>query len=39
MNTIAFIIILFARALIPFGILVTIGEWIRRHEKHYWLHS
>jgi hypothetical protein len=38
MNAVAFPLILFlARALIPFGILVLIGEWTRRHEANYWL--
>lgn len=38
MNTIALIVILSVRALIPFGVLIAIGEWIRRHEKNYWLY-
>lgn len=38
MNTIALIILLSLRALIPFGILIAIGEWVRRREKRYWLH-
>lgn len=39
MNAIALITILFVRALIPFGVLIAIGEWIKRHDKHYWLHQ
>ena len=38
MNTIALIIILSLRVLIPFGILISFGEWIRRRETRYWLH-
>ena len=38
MNTIALIILLALRVLIPFGVLVTFGEWIRRREQHYWLY-
>lgn len=38
MNTIALIVLLSLRVLIPFSILITIGEWIRRREKRYWLH-
>lgn len=37
MNTIALIALLFLRVLVPFSILIAIGEWIRRREKHYWL--
>ncbi len=38
MNIIALIILLSVRMLLPFGVLVTFGEWIRRREKRYWLH-
>ena len=38
MNTIALIILFSIRALIPFGLLIVVGEWVKRHEKHYWLH-
>jgi len=40
MNAIAYTLILFlARAIIPFGLLILIGEWIRRREVHYWFHQ
>ena len=38
MNTIALIVLLSIRVLIPFGVLVAFGEWVRRREKRYWLH-
>jgi len=37
MNTIALIIILIVRVLVPVTILLAIGEWVKRHEKNYWL--
>ena len=37
MNTIALGIILIVRVLVPVGILISIGEWIQRREKNYWL--
>ena len=37
MNTIALIILLSIRVLIPFSVLIALGEWIRRREKRYWL--
>lgn len=38
MNAVAFPLILFLiRALIPFGMLILLGEWIRRREANYWL--
>lgn len=39
MNTIALIIILSLRVLIPFSVLIALGEWVRRCEKRYWLHG
>ena len=37
MNAIAFTLILFlARAIIPFGALILLGEWMRRREANYW---
>jgi hypothetical protein len=38
MNTIALIIILSLRVLIPFGILISFGEWVRQRETRYCLH-
>lgn len=37
MNTIALIIILSLRLLIPFSALIALGEWVRRREQRYWL--
>lgn len=36
MNTIAIALILLVRAMIPFGILIALGEWMRRREINYW---
>ena len=38
MNTIALTIILIVRVLIPITILFSLGEWVQRREKNYWLH-
>jgi len=37
MNTIALTIILIVRVLVPVVILFGIGEWVKHHEKNYWL--
>ena len=37
MNTIALTIILVVRVLAPLTILLTLGEWVQRREKNYWL--
>ena len=37
MNAIALGIILIVRVLVPVSILISIGEWIQRREKNYWL--
>lgn len=29
--------LLISRVVLPFGILLLIGEWIRRREANYWL--
>ena len=39
MSAIAFALLILVRVLIPFGILLTMGEWVRRREIHYWFHS
>lgn len=39
MNTIAIIILLSLRVLIPLSVLIAFGEWVRRREKRYWLHK
>jgi hypothetical protein len=37
MNTIALALILLVRIVVPFSILIALGEWIRRREINYWL--
>jgi len=39
MNIIALTIILVVRVLIPVAILFTLGEWVQRREKNYWLRT
>jgi len=36
MNALALVIIFLIRVAVPVGILLTVGEWMRRHEKNYW---
>jgi hypothetical protein len=35
MNTIA--ILLLIRVIVPLGILLVIGEWVKRRDANYWL--
>ena len=37
MNAIALTIIFIVRVLAPLTILLTLGEWVQRREKNYWL--
>ena len=37
MNTIALALILLIRVVLPFVILITLGEWVQRREQNYWL--
>ncbi len=37
MNVIAIALALFVRVLVPLTLLLTIGEWIKRRDKNYWL--
>ena len=37
MNVLMISILLLIRVAVPVGILLTIGEWVRRREKNYWL--
>ena len=37
MTTIAFVVILLIRIILPVGLLFTVGEWVRRREANYWL--
>jgi hypothetical protein len=40
MNGTEIVLLLFViRILIPFGLLMLVGEWIRLHEANYWLKS
>lgn len=40
MNGIEIIVLLFlARLVVPFGLLLLIGEWIRQQQVNYWLKS
>lgn len=36
MNTIALAAILLIRVVLPFSVLIMLGEWIRRREANYW---
>jgi len=36
MNTIALALILLVRVVVPFSILIALGEWMRRREADYW---
>jgi hypothetical protein len=37
MNALAIAVILLLRVAVPLGILLSIGEWVRRREEKYWL--
>jgi hypothetical protein len=37
MSTIAFAVILLVRIILPFSLLLGLGEWVRRREANYWL--
>jgi len=37
MNAITITLFFLIRAIIPFGTLIILGEWVRRHEVNYWL--
>jgi hypothetical protein len=39
MSTIVLAFLLLARVILPFGILIALGEWVRRREANYWLHK
>lgn len=36
MNAIALAVLLLIRVIVPFGLLIAFGEWIRRREANYW---
>jgi hypothetical protein len=35
--TIAIVVILLIRIILPLGLLLTLGEWVHRREAKYWL--
>jgi hypothetical protein len=37
MSTVAFAVILLMRIILPFGLLLGLGEWVHRREANYWL--
>jgi hypothetical protein len=37
MSTIAFAVIFLVRLILPFSLLVALGEWVHRREANYWL--
>lgn len=39
MSAIAFALFILIRVLIPFGLLIAMGEWVRRREIGYWFHN
>ncbi len=39
MSAIAFALFILVRVLIPFGLLIAIGEWVRRREIRYWFYN
>lgn len=39
MSTIALAAILLIRVVLPVGLLLALGEWIRRRETNYWSHK
>ena len=38
MSTIAVVLFFLVRVIVPFALLITIGEWVRRREIKYWFH-
>lgn len=39
MSAIALALFILIRVLIPFGLLIAVGEWVRRKEIRYWYQS
>ena len=37
MSTVAIAVIFLIRMILPFILLIALGEWIRRREANYWL--
>ncbi len=38
MSTVTLTVFLLIRVILPVGLLITVGEWLRRREERYWLH-
>jgi hypothetical protein len=39
MSTIAIAFFILVRVIVPFGLLITFGEWMRRREINYWFRT
>lgn len=39
MSAIVVALFILIRVLIPFGLLIAAGEWVRRRDMRYWLSS
>lgn len=39
MSAIALALFILIRVFLPVGLLLAIGEWVRRRESQYWFHS
>ena len=37
MNALALALFLLIRVIVPVGVLIALGEWVRRREAKYWL--
>ena len=37
MSTVAIAVIFLIRMILPFGLLIALGEWMHRREANYWL--
>ena len=38
MSTIELVLFFLLRVGVPFAVLITVGEWVRRREIKYWFH-
>jgi hypothetical protein len=39
MSTVALAVFLLIRVILPFVLLIGVGEWVRRRETSYWFHQ
>ena len=39
MSTIALVVFLLIRVILPVIVLIALGEWVRRREADYWLRN